>query len=145
MIWRWQILWIGGVAIPRTSALRRLYFLRESITSGKICGVLLGLSGVVIVIWFGGKTFGITLGDVYLIFAMLTLSVSLLFIRRLTFSMSSYQEAILTTFIGTLFMTPAVIVEAIPRTCANKPELIRLGNPNSGRNSSARFGRILVK
>ncbi|WP_176706449.1 DMT family transporter [Paenibacillus hemerocallicola] len=88
-------------------------FLGESITVYKLAGSLIALAGVALIVLFGGKALGISHGDVYLLLAMLALSVSLLFIRRLTRSMASYDITILATVIGTILMTPAAVMEGI--------------------------------
>lgn len=88
-------------------------FLGESITVYKLTGSLIALAGVALIVLFGGKALGISHGDVYLLLAMLAMSVSLLFIRRLTKSMASYDITILATVIGTVLMTPAAVMEGI--------------------------------
>jgi len=48
-----------------------------------------------------------------LLVAMLGMSVSLLFIRKLTAVMTSYEVTIYSTVIGTILMSPAVGIEAL--------------------------------
>lgn len=80
-------------------------FLKERFTAFKIIGAIVGLAGVVTIVTVGGEgSFGVTIGDVYLLCAMLTLSISLLFIRRLTESMSAYMITIYSTVLGSLLM-----------------------------------------
>ncbi|RKN79113.1 DMT family transporter [Paenibacillus ginsengarvi] len=88
-------------------------FLRESITAFKLIGSLIALVGVAMIVLFGGKALGISLGDVYLLLAMLAMSISLLFIRRLSQSMDSYDITILATVVGTVLMTPAAVMEGV--------------------------------
>ncbi|WP_170119507.1 DMT family transporter [Tumebacillus permanentifrigoris] len=89
-------------------------FLKERFTAFKIIGAIVGLVGVVTIVTVGGDgSFGITIGDVYLLFAMLTLSISLLFIRRLTESMSSYMITIYSTVAGSVLMTLPAGAEAL--------------------------------
>jgi drug/metabolite transporter (DMT)-like permease len=95
-----------------TTILARI-FLGETITMSKLAGALLALLGVVLIVVFGGKTLGISQGDLYLLLAMLTLSISLLFIRRLSTSMASYDITIMATVIGTVLMTPAAVMETV--------------------------------
>jgi drug/metabolite transporter (DMT)-like permease len=95
-----------------TTILARV-FLGEMITVYKLSGALIALLGVVLIVAFGGKSLGISFGDIYLLLAMLALSISLLFIRQLTKSMSSYDITILATVIGTVLSTPAAIMETI--------------------------------
>jgi drug/metabolite transporter (DMT)-like permease len=95
-----------------TTLLARL-FLKESVTPLKLAGAVIALSGVICIVMYGGKSFGISKGDIYLLLAMLGMSVSLLFIRKLTDAMSSYEVTIYSTVIGTLLMTPAVAFETV--------------------------------
>ncbi|WP_219837328.1 DMT family transporter [Paenibacillus sp. R14(2021)] len=95
-----------------TTMLSRI-FLKETVTSTKLAGAVLALVGVVCIVLYGGKSVGISKGDIYLLLAMLGMSVSLLFIRKLTIAMSSYEVTIYATVIGTLMMSPAVGFESI--------------------------------
>ncbi|MEF3305904.1 DMT family transporter [Paenibacillus sp. GYB003] len=88
-------------------------FLGETITVNKLVGSLLALIGVALIVLFGGKALGISHGDVYLLLAMLALSVSLLFIRQLSKIMASYDITILATVMGTVLMTPAAVMEGV--------------------------------
>jgi drug/metabolite transporter (DMT)-like permease len=93
-----------------TTFLARI-FLKENITWFKLMGATLALTGVGFIILYGGKSLGASKGDVYILLAMLGLSISLLFIRKLTVTMSSYDVTIYATVIGTIFMSPAAVVE----------------------------------
>lgn len=88
-------------------------FLGESLTAFKLGGSFIAFAGVILIVLFGGKKLGISFGDTYLLLAMVTLSISLLFVRRLTKSMPSNDITILATVIGTVFMTPAAIMEGV--------------------------------
>ncbi|WP_426452521.1 DMT family transporter [Paenibacillus sp. S-38] len=98
---------------PIATTLLSRVFLKEAITGQKLAGTVVALIGVVCIVLYGGKQLGISHGDVYLLAAMLGMSVSLLFIRKLTTAMSSYEVTIYSTVIGTLLMSPAVAVEAL--------------------------------
>ncbi|WP_123040383.1 DMT family transporter [Cohnella candidum] len=99
---------------PIATALLSRAFLKETITPMKLVGTVVALLGVVsIVLYGGGNSLGVSAGDVYLLLAMLGMSVSLLFIRKLTGAMSSYEVTIYSTVIGTLMMSPAVSLEAV--------------------------------
>lgn len=87
-------------------------FLGEAVTLHKLIGAGLALTGVVCIVLFGGATLGVSKGDLLLLVAMLALSASLLFIRKLSGSMPSYDITILATVIGTVLMTPAAVWEA---------------------------------
>ncbi|WP_309118201.1 DMT family transporter [Paenibacillus sp.] len=95
-----------------TTLLARL-FLGEAVTPKKLTGTGLALTGVVFIVLLGESgAFGVSTGDLLLLLAMLALSVSLLFIRKLSLTMPSYDITILATVIGTLLMTPAAVWEA---------------------------------
>lgn len=99
---------------PIATTLLSRIFLKEVVTGQKLAGALMALCGVVcIVLYGGGKSFGISLGDINLLLAMLGLSISLLFIRKLTLSLSSYEVTIYATIIGTIMMSPAVGYESM--------------------------------
>ncbi|TYP74774.1 DMT family transporter [Paenibacillus methanolicus] len=98
---------------PIATTLLSRIFLKEVITGQKLTGAIVALIGVVCIVLYGGKELGISHGDFYLLVAMLGMSVSLLFIRKLTAGMSSYEVTIYATVIGTILMSPAVAVEAM--------------------------------
>ncbi|AZN41071.1 DMT family transporter [Paenibacillus albus] len=98
---------------PIATTLLARIFLKEEFTLPKLAGAVVALTGVICIVLFGGKELGISVGDVYLLLAMLGMSVSLLFIRKLTIAMSSYEVTIYSTVIGTILMTPAVAYEGI--------------------------------
>lgn len=95
-----------------TTILARV-FLGEMITIVKLTGTVIAFMGVVLIVIFGGKSLSISHGDVYILLGTLALSVSLLLVRRLTNSLSSYDITILSTVIGTVLMTPAAIMESV--------------------------------
>jgi drug/metabolite transporter (DMT)-like permease len=95
-----------------TTVLSRI-FLKEFLNGRKVAGAFMGLAGVVIIVFFGGKGFGMSIGDWYLLLAMLTLSISLLFIRKLSETMSAYAITIFATVIGSVMMIPAAFVERV--------------------------------
>ncbi|MGZ6529986.1 MAG: DMT family transporter, partial [Tumebacillaceae bacterium] len=97
---------------PIATTILARFFLKESLTAPKLIGAVIGLSGVVIIVLFGGGKFGIGIGDLYLLGAMMTLSISLIFIRKLTVSFSSFGTTIYSTILGCLLMAPAAGVEA---------------------------------
>lgn len=97
---------------PLATVLLARMFLREQLTVFKITGAFMGLAGVSIIVLFGDGGFTISTGDIYLLFAMLTLSISLLFVRSLTASMPSYAVTIFATVLGSFLMIPAAAFEA---------------------------------
>jgi drug/metabolite transporter (DMT)-like permease len=98
---------------PVATTLLARMFLGEAITVNKLAGAFIALAGVASIVLFSGKTLGVSLGDIYLFLAMMALSVSLLFISKLTNSMTSYNITILATVIGTVLMTPAAVMEGV--------------------------------
>lgn len=97
---------------PIVTAILERIFLKASLTISKMVGALFSLAGVVVIVGFNGQSIGISIGDVYLLLAMLGLSISLLFIRSLTGTMSSYSITIYSTILGSVLMTPAAAGEA---------------------------------
>jgi drug/metabolite transporter (DMT)-like permease len=98
---------------PVTTTILARIFLKETITIYKLFGALLALIGVMLIVVFGGKAFGISFGDIFLLLSMLSVSISLLYVRRLTKTMPSYDLTIITSFLGTMFMIPPFALEAV--------------------------------
>lgn len=98
---------------PLTTVLLARMFLREQLTVFKIAGAFMGLAGVSIIVLFTGEGFTISTGDIYLLLAMLTLSISLLFVRSLSLSMPSYAVTIFSTVFGSFLMIPAAAFEGL--------------------------------
>lgn len=94
-----------------TTVLERVVF-KTALTASKVVGALSSLLGVVIIVGFNGSSTGVSIGDINLVLAMLGLSISLLFIRGLTGSMSSYCVTIFSTVLGCVMMWPAAAGEA---------------------------------
>ncbi|UOF91198.1 DMT family transporter [Fodinisporobacter ferrooxydans] len=103
---------IIAMAPIATTILERI-FLKVPFTVPKTIGALFSLAGVVVIVGLQGQSFGVSIGDVYLVFAMLALSISLLFIRGLTNTMSSYAVTIFATILGSILMAPAAAGEAL--------------------------------
>ncbi len=95
-----------------TTVLERI-ILKTALTPSKVIGAVSSLAGVIIIVGFNGASIGISAGDIYLLVAMLGLSISLLFIRGLTRSMSSYSVTIFSTIFGSILMMPAAAGEAL--------------------------------
>ncbi len=103
---------IFAIAPVVTTILERV-FLKVKMVFLKVVGALIGLIGVVVIVGFGGGALGITIGDVNLVIAMLAMSISLLFIRELSRTMSSYAITIYSTILGSILMAPASFGERI--------------------------------
>ncbi|KYP80743.1 DMT family transporter [Ferroacidibacillus organovorans] len=102
---------IIALAPVATAILERALF-GVRMTPSKLVGVALGVVGVLIIVGMGGSRLSASVGDFYLLGAMLTLSISILFVRSLTKTMPTYTITIVSTWIGTTFMAPAAGVEA---------------------------------
>jgi len=104
---------IIALAPLATIVLARI-FLKEGIGVWKAVGALTGFVGVVVIVLFSGHTGaqhnGI-LGDAYLFGAMLVLSMSLMFIRWLSYTMDAVIITIYATTVGAIMMMPAAGVE----------------------------------
>lgn len=94
-----------------TTFLARL-FLAEPLTVRKVGGSALAVAGVGLIAALGGDESGFSIGDPLLLLAALMFSVSLLFIRKLTSTLPSYDITILSTLIGTLLMVPTLFWES---------------------------------
>lgn len=103
---------IIATAPVATTILERI-FLKVKMNVSKVSGAFIGLFGVFIIVVFEGGSIGISAGDLNLIVAMLAMSVSLLFIRRLSDSMSSYAVTIFSTILGSVLMAPAAAGEQV--------------------------------
>ncbi|NHM33061.1 DMT family transporter [Neobacillus terrae] len=102
---------ILALAPIATILLERVVF-KIRLTAKKSIGALISLVGVFSIISLGsGGSFGISLGDFNVLLAMLSLSVSLLFIRGLSKSMPSYTVTVYATVLGSVLMIPAAGVE----------------------------------
>lgn len=101
---------IFAMAPIATILLERLIF-KVKLTIKKAIGALISLFGVFSIIGIGGGGFGISLGDVNIIIAMLSMAISLLFIRGLAKTMHSFAITIYSTVLGSILMVPAAGVE----------------------------------
>lgn len=98
---------------PLATAILSRIFLKEKLTFYKVTGSILGLMGVIIIVLFGSGSAGFDLsqGDIYLLLAMLTLSISIIFIRKLSNTLSPFAITVYSTLLGTFLMSPAALVE----------------------------------
>lgn len=96
---------------PIATAFMARVFLKEKISAFKLVGAVLALSGVAIIVLNGGKLSGISHGDFLILAAMLTLSLSVLLIRKATVTMKSLDLTIYSTIMGTVLMLPAAGIE----------------------------------
>jgi len=93
-----------------TILLERAIF-KVKLTVKKSLGAIISLIGVFSIIGLAGGSFGVSFGDLNILIAMLCLSISLLYIRRLSKTLHSYVITIYATVLGSVLMIPAAGVE----------------------------------
>lgn len=99
---------------PLATILLARMFLREIITFWKALGALIGFAGVAVIVLSSTVTHShaqSVIGDVYLFGAMLALSISLIFVRRLSATMPTYTMTVFASLVGMGMMAPAAAVE----------------------------------
>jgi drug/metabolite transporter (DMT)-like permease len=89
---------------------RLLY--KVALTAGKLVGGLLGVAGVTIIISFGGGEFSLSVGDLYLVLAMLGMTISMMFTPLVVKTMSLTAINIISGGLGVILMSPMVAVES---------------------------------
>ncbi|PLT35133.1 DMT family transporter [Bacillus sp. V5-8f] len=95
-----------------TIILERIVF-KEKLTGKKAAGAVISLAGVFSIIGISQGSLGISWGDFNIVLAMVSLSVSLLFVRGLTKTMNSFAVTIFSTVLGSALMIPAAGVEGL--------------------------------
>ncbi|RXZ83135.1 DMT family transporter [Paenibacillaceae bacterium] len=95
-------------AAPLTTLLLEAIFLKTRIRGLKLLGAALGFAGVLIIVQSSNHAWRIGTGDLYLLLAMLGLSVSVLFTPKLARTLSPLTITTYSSFVGTLLMVPAV-------------------------------------
>lgn len=103
---------IFAMAPIATILLERLIF-KVKLTLKKSVGAVISLLGVFSIIGVAGGSFGISWGDFNVLVAMLSMAISLLFIRGLSKTMHSYLITIYATVLGSALMIPAAGVESL--------------------------------
>ncbi len=102
---------IIGLTPVATILLERMIY-KVTFTTARLAGVILGLTGIVVIVGTGGGLHA-SPGDLNLIVAMIALSVSIIFVRGLARSMSSFAVTIFSTVLGAVLMAPAAGGEAL--------------------------------
>lgn len=97
---------------PIATILLERVFLKVGLTWSKMIGAGFSLVGVLVIVGLQGQSLGVSAGDINLVLAMLAMSISLLFIRGLTGTMSPYAVTIFATILGSVLMAPAAAGEA---------------------------------
>lgn len=101
-------------AAPLAAILLEAIFLKVKLSLMKAIGAVLGFAGVLVIVGFNGNaSFGVSLGDLYLLAAMLGLTISLLFIPRLSQRLSSSTISFFSTMIGSAMLLPLVAREKL--------------------------------
>lgn len=103
---------IIAMAPIATIFLERVVY-KEKLTMKKTSGAIISLIGVFSIIGVANGSFGVSIGDLNIVVSMLCLSISLLYIRALTKTLSSYIITIYATTLGSVLMIPAAGVEAV--------------------------------
>ncbi|WP_053373691.1 DMT family transporter [Paenibacillus sp. FJAT-27812] len=98
---------------PLVTLLLEAVFFRVRLEGKKLGGALLGFTGVLVIVVPGRSALGVSIGDLYLIIAMLGFSVSLLFIPRLSQKLSAFSVNLYSAFIGGSLMLPLAASESI--------------------------------
>jgi drug/metabolite transporter (DMT)-like permease len=93
-------------AAPLTTMLLEAVFLKTRMQGLKLAGAALGLVGVLIIVQKSGHSWHISTGDLYLLIAMLGLSVSVLFTPRLAQTLSPFTITLYSSLVGTMLMAP---------------------------------------
>ncbi|WP_156326579.1 DMT family transporter [Paenibacillus pinihumi] len=93
-------------AAPLTTMVLEAAFLKTRMQAVKLAGAALGFAGVLIIVQNGAHSWQISIGDIYLLIAMLGLSVNVLFTPRLARTLSPFTITLYSFLIGTLLMAP---------------------------------------
>jgi drug/metabolite transporter (DMT)-like permease len=103
---------IIAMAPIATILLERIFF-KVKLTIKKALGALISLIGVFSIIGVANGSIGISFGDFNIFIAMLSLSISILYIRGLSKTMPSFTITIYATVLGSVLMIPAAGVESM--------------------------------
>ncbi|MRH42558.1 EamA family transporter [Aquibacillus halophilus] len=91
--------------IPLTTAILAMFFLNERLTFLKIIGIILGLSGVSIVIIYNNGGMGlVSKGDLFVFIAMVSQASSFIVIKKATISLSAKQMTAVMLLVGSLLL-----------------------------------------
>ncbi len=94
--------------IPLSTSILAMVFLNERLTLSKSLGILVALIGVyVIVMNDGGGLSGLSIGDLYILGAVITQAISFILIKKLTNDMNSIQMTGMMLTIGSILLLVA--------------------------------------
>ncbi|WP_047152785.1 DMT family transporter [Aneurinibacillus tyrosinisolvens] len=95
---------------PIATSIMAYFFLREPLTVRMILGSLIAVFGVYMLVAVGKQHVAIGLGDLLAGGAMLTFSISLILIRKLTQTFESTSATVYSTILGACMFVPFVYV-----------------------------------
>jgi drug/metabolite transporter (DMT)-like permease len=95
---------------PICTSIMGYFFLREPLTVRMMLGSVIAVFGVYILVLFGKHQLSIGLGDMLAAGAMLTFSISLILIRKLTQTLESMSTTVYSTILGASMFVPFVYV-----------------------------------
>ncbi|RUT47434.1 DMT family transporter [Paenibacillus anaericanus] len=91
---------------PLVAVFMERIFLKTPWTAGKLAGGILGMIGVVIIISFGGGKFSLSSGDVYLLIAMLGMTISMMYTPIIAKTLSLTSINIISGGLSIALMAP---------------------------------------
>jgi len=98
---------------PIATALLASVFLKERYTPRMMAGSLLALCGTVLVVGIG-EGLSLSQGVLLIFLAMITFSMSMIIVRKLTERLHPFIATVYSTVTGTLFLTPAALLTTDP-------------------------------
>lgn len=108
---------IGTSAAPIFVLLLSAVFLKENATRHQIAGTLFCLAGIALLIsngsWQQLQRFSLSLGDLWILAAALAFAIYTLLVRKKPAALSPIAFLFSLFLIGTLFLAPAFVVDAI--------------------------------
>ncbi|KQX48928.1 hypothetical protein ASD40_12310 [Paenibacillus sp. Root444D2] len=96
---------------PLATLFLEVIFLKTRFSWMKVAGALFGFLGVLVIVGFNGLSLHVSIGDWYLLIAMLGFSISVLFTPHLSKRMSPFSISLYSTMVGGVLMAPFVAGE----------------------------------
>jgi drug/metabolite transporter (DMT)-like permease len=91
--------------VPLTTSILATLFLKDRLTSLRLIGIVFGLTGVAFVILQGNGGLGrISIGDFYVVGAMITQAFSFILIKKVTTTLDSKQMTAIMFIIGSIML-----------------------------------------
>ncbi|WCK56641.1 DMT family transporter [Aneurinibacillus sp. Ricciae_BoGa-3] len=95
---------------PICTSIMGYFFLREPLTVRMMVGSVIAVFGVYMLVLFGKQQLSIGLGDLLAAGAMLTFSISLILIRKLSQTLGAMSTTVYSTILGACMFVPFVYV-----------------------------------